>query len=89
MLLEEVSLMTEEVEQEAQRPADQKQNPLPRAKQPRPNHPGRERLPQSLERREEIIACCPEDCRCPKCGGERPIIGYETREELACEPAKF
>ncbi len=89
LLLDEVSLMAGEVEQEADRPEPQKQNPLPRAQQPRPNHPGRERLPESLERREEIIPCCPEDCRCPRCGGERPIIGYETREELACEPAKF
>ena len=46
-------------------------------------------MPEHLERREEIIPCCPEDCRCSKCGAERPVIGYETREELACEPAKF
>jgi len=89
LLLEEVSLTAGEVDQEAERPEAQKQNPLPRAKQPRPNHPGRERLPESLERREVIIPCCPEDCRCPKCGGERPVIGYETREELAYEPAQF
>lgn len=89
LLLAEVSLTAAEVEQEAARPETQKQNPLPRAKQPRPNHPGRERLPESLERREQIIPCCPEDCRCPKCGAQRPVIGYETREELACEAAKF
>ena len=64
LMLQEVSLTSGEVEQEAQRPQAQKENPLPRAKQPRPNHPGRERLPQSLERREQIIPCCPEDCRC-------------------------
>ncbi len=29
------------------------------------------------------------DCQCAKCGAQRPVIGYETREELACEPAKF
>lgn len=89
LMLQELSLSVGEVDQEAQRPPAQKDNPLPRAKQPRPNHPGRERLPESLERREEIIPCCPEDCRCPKCGGERPVIGYETREELVCEPATF
>ncbi len=89
LLLDEISVMAGEVEQESQRPPAQKQNPLPRAKQPRPNHPGREPLPPHLERREEIIPCCPQDCRCPKCGAERPVIGYETREELACEPAKF
>jgi transposase len=89
LLLDEISVMAGEVEQEAQRPQAQKENPLPRAKQPRPNHPGREPLPQHLERREEIIPCCPQDCRCPKCGAQRPVLGYETREELACEPAKF
>ena len=46
-------------------------------------------MPEHLERREEILPCCPEDCRCSRCGAERPIIGYETREELAFEPAKF
>jgi transposase len=89
LLLDEVSVMAGEVEQEAARPQAQKENPLPRARQPRPHHPGREKLPEHLERREEIIPCCPEDCRCPKCGAERPVIGYETREELACEPAQF
>jgi transposase len=89
LLLAEPSLTAGEVSQEAEQPEAKKQNPLPRAKQPRPNHPGRERLPESLERREQIIPCCPEDCHCDKCGAERPVIGYETREELGCEPAKF
>lgn len=89
LLLEEISLCVGEVDTEAERTEAEKQNPLPRAKKPRPNHPGREKLPEHLERREEIIPCCPEDCRCEKCGGERPVIGYETREELVCEPAQF
>ena len=89
LLLTEVSLTAGEVDQEAERPDSQKQDPLPRAQRPRPNHPGRQRLPDSLERREEIIPCCPEDCTCAKCGAQRPVIGYESREELACEPAKF
>jgi transposase len=89
LLLQEPSLSAQEVAQEAELPQEQKEQPLPRAKQPRPNHPGRERLPEHLERREEIIPCCPEDCTCEKCGAQRPVIGYETREELACEPAKF
>jgi transposase len=89
LLLGEASLTAGEVDQEAERPEAQKQNPLPRAKKPRPNHPGRERLPEHLERREEIIPCCPKDCHCAKCGAERPVIGYERREELGCEPAKF
>jgi transposase len=89
LLLGEISLTAGEVEKEAELPDPEKQNPLPKAKKPRPNHPGREKLPEHLERREELIACCPEDCMCQKCGAERPVIGYETREELACEPAKF
>ncbi|MHB8523753.1 MAG: IS66 family transposase [Limisphaerales bacterium] len=89
LLLQEISLMAGEVEQEAERPAAQKQGLLPRLHQPRPNHPGRDKLPEHLERREEIIPCHPADCRCAQCGAERPVIGYETREELACEPAQF
>ena len=89
LLLEEISLSAGEVDTEAERPEAKKQTPLPRARKPRPNHPGREKLPEHLERREEIIPCCPEDCRCSKCGAQRPVIGYETREELAFEPAKF
>jgi transposase len=89
LLLEEPGLTTGEVAREAELPQAQKQNLLPRAKQPRPNHPGRERLPEHLERREVIIPCCPEDCTCAKCGALRPVIGYETREELVCEPAQF
>jgi transposase len=89
LLLDEASLTTGEVEREAALPAAQKENPLAKAKRRRPNHPGRERLPEHLERREEIIPCHPQDCTCAQCGAERPVIGYETREELACEPAKF
>jgi transposase len=89
LLLDEASVTAQEVQQEASQPAAANENPLPKAKQPRPHHPGREKLPEHLERREEIIACCPQDCTCPKCGAQRPVIGYETREELACEPAKF
>lgn len=89
LMLEEISLRAGEVDQEAEQPEAQKQLPPRRTRKPRGQHPGRDKLPEHLERREEIIACCPEDCRCSKCGAQRPIIGYETREELACEPAKF
>lgn len=78
-----------EVDTEAGQPGAQKQNPLPKAKQPQPNHPGWEKLPEHLERLEEIIPCGPEDCRCSQCGAERPVTGYEAREELAYEPAQF
>src|SRR4051794_1045093 len=74
LLWEEISLSTGEVDQEADRPEAQKQAPLAESRQPRSSHPGREPLPKHLDRREEIIPCCSEDCRCPKCGAERPVI---------------
>jgi transposase len=89
LLLDEASVSAGEVAAEAGLPEAQKESPVPKARQPRPNHPGRQTLPEHLERREEIIPCHPKDCVCDKCGQERPVIGYETREELACEPAKF
>ena len=89
LMLTEISLQAGEVAQEADRPQAQKDPPLPQAKQLRPNHHGRAPLPVHLERREEIIACCPADCQCVQCGAERPVIGYETREELAWQAATF
>jgi transposase len=89
LLFEEASVTLAEIEQEASCPPAQKENPLPRAKRPHPNHPGREKLPEHLERREVIIACHPQDCRCDQCGAERPVIGYERSEELVCDPATF
>jgi transposase len=89
LLQAEISLTAGEVEQEAQRPAAEKAAPRPKVKIPRSNHPGREKLPAHLERREVVLPCHPEDCQCQVCGAQRPIIGYDTREELVCEPAKF
>jgi len=89
LLQAEISLTQGEVEQEAQRPPAEKTAPRPKAKIPRPQHPGREPLPAHLERREVVLPCHPQDCQCAHCGAERPVIGYDVREELACEPAKF
>lgn len=86
-MAEEVVVVAPEVEREAGLPDKDKQ--LPKAKAPRNNHPGRAELPAHLERREVIIPCCPEDCHCAKCGEERPVIGYEIREELDCVPAYY
>ena len=87
LLPQELVVRPAEVEREATLPEAQKQ--LPKARQPRPNHPGRAELPAHLPRREVIIGCTPEECHCQKCGAERPVIGYETREELDCVPAQF
>ena len=89
LLFEEASVTSAEIQQEASQPPAQKENPLPRAKAARPHHPGREKLPEHLERREVIIPCHPKDCRCDQCGAERPVIGYERSEELVCDPATF
>jgi transposase len=88
LLLAEPSVTEAEIAGEASRPAPAAP-PVPKAKAPRANHPGRHPLPAHLERREVIVPCHPEDCRCPQCGAERPVIGYETAEELVIEPARF
>jgi transposase len=89
LLFEEASVAPAEIQTEADLPPAQKENPLPRASQSRAHHPGREKLPEHLERREVVIPCHPKDCLCDPCGAERPVIGYETSEELVCEPATF
>ena len=92
LLPQEVLVTAAEVEREADLPAQEKETGLarvPKSKPARSNHPGRAAFPAHLERREEIIACHPRDCACSKCGQPRPVIGYETREELGCRPAEF
>src|SRR5271169_4585774 len=44
MLFEEPSVTSAEIQQEASLPPAQKENPLPRSKPARANHPGREKL---------------------------------------------
>jgi len=89
MLFDEAVVTAAEIEQEAGLPPEEKEKAAPRERKPRSRHPGREKLPEHLERREVIIPCHPKDCLCPQCGAERPVIGYDTSEELVCEPATF
>ena len=72
-----------EIEAESQR--DQLQLPLKAARK----HPGRQELPADLPRKEQIIACTPEQCACGNCGKRTTVIGYETSEQLDVEPAKY
>lgn len=51
-------------------------------------HPGRQALPAHLPRVERIVPCSPEQCICAQCGKSTDLIGYETSEQLDCEPAK-
>jgi|HubBroStandDraft_2_1064218.scaffolds.fasta_scaffold40755_3 transposase len=89
LLFDEASVTSAEIQKEACLPPAQKENPLPRAKRARAHHPGRQKLPEHLERREVIIPCHPKDCLCDQCGAQRPVIGYERSEELVCDPATF
>jgi transposase len=79
---EEPSATGEEVAAEAQR------EPITRqpARERKP-HPGRERLPESLPRREKVIRC--QDPTCRTCGQETSIIGYDESEQLDVEPACY
>jgi transposase len=81
LLEQEPGVSAEEVEAESERA------PLPRKK--RRKHPGRQQLSAHLPRVEQIIACTPEQCVCPKCAKETTVIGYEQSEQLDVEPAKY
>lgn len=87
MLLDgEPSVTPEEVASEAERVMRDpvaREPRLPRA------HPGRVDLPAHLERRDQVIALSPEECRCPRCHEELPVIGHEDAEYLDMEPVKF
>lgn len=90
LLPEELAVSSPEIESEASLSEEKKSvERVIKARAPRGAHRGRDPLPSHLERRETIIPCHPAECRCPKCGEERPLIGYEVREELGCVPATF
>src|SRR6266852_497321 len=82
LLDQEPGVSREEVEAEAAR------QPLvkmpPRERKP---HPGRQRLPQHLPRVEEVIPCGEQTCK--ECGAETTVIGYDEREQLDVEPARY
>jgi hypothetical protein len=83
LLFDEASVTAAEPQQEAKRPPAEKENPAPKSGQASPNHSGREKLAEQLERREVVVPAI------PKSGAERPVIGYETHEERVCEPISF
>lgn len=76
----ELGVTAGEVEKEAEIP--QKERPVKVRE-----HAGRNPLPLHLERREEKIAS--QDRVCPCCGEARCVIGYEEKEILDLEPAKY
>ena len=79
---EEPSTTLDEVEAEAKR------EPLPSLppRQRKP-HPGRQTLPQHLERVEKIIPCPSQHCT--ECGAETAVIGYDESEVLDLQPARY
>lgn len=52
-------------------------------------HAGRNALPAHLPRREEIIVVEGEERLCVCCGKQRGCIGYEEKEVLEIEPARY
>lgn len=80
----EPGVSTSEVQAESQR---EPIAALPKKK--RRKHPGRQQLPADLKRVERVLACTPEQCRCPGCGKEKVVIGYEESSQLDVEPAQY
>ena len=68
--------------------AESERTPLavapPRERKP---HPGRQRLPEHLERVEEVVPCVEATCR--QCGAETAVIGYDESEQLDIVPARY
>ncbi len=83
----EPGVTVEEVAGEAQCSEEEKQVEEPKPAQRQ--HPGRQGLPAHLPRVEQILACTAEQCRCPECGAETKLMGYDVSEELDLEPAKY
>jgi transposase len=92
LLDEEPSVTLDEVAAEAVR------EPLPDTAAPaqrkadkpeRKPHPGRQKLPADLPRKEETIACTAEQCQCQNCGQAMAVIGYDESEQLEVEPVRY
>jgi transposase len=81
LLAEEPGTTLDEVE------AESKRAPLTSAPpRERRRHPGRQRLPEHLERVEQIVPCAEQTCR--QCGTETTVIGYDESEQLEVVPAR-
>lgn len=85
LLQAEPGVSAPEVEKESALPEKEKKL----RKKPAAKHPGREKLPDHLERREKIIGVEASERVCPCCGKDRSGIGHETCEVLALEPLKY
>jgi transposase len=82
LLEAEPGVTGEEVEAEAKR------EPLAGASQrERKPHPGRQSLPKTLPRVEQVVPCADRNCK--HCGAETTLIGYDESEQLDVEPARY
>lgn len=90
LLLElEPGVSAAEVEAEAEREPLPPVSPLKAKSRTNGRHPGRQELPASLPRVENIIACTPEQCVCKSCGKDTAVIGYEQSEQLDVKAAEY
>lgn len=78
-----------EVEAESEREPLPPVSPLKAKSRTNGKHPGRQELPASLPRVENIIACKLEQCICKSCGKDTVVIGYEQSEQLDVKPAEY
>ena len=87
----EPGVSSEEVEAESQRDplTPDRNNDTSKPKRRNQNHPGRNQLPEHLERVSKVIACTPEQCICGQCGNQTKVIGYEETEVLEVKPAEY
>lgn len=82
LLEAEPGVTGEEVEAEARR------EPITSASQSAGKpHPGRQSLPKTLPRVEQVIPCADRNCR--RCGAETTLIGYDESEQLDVEPVRY
>lgn len=85
LLEQEPGVSQAEVQAESQR-----EKPAPSgSSKPKRAHPGRQSLPASLPRVEQVVPCLPEQCSCQHCHGKTSVIGYDQSEHLDVEPAKY
>jgi transposase len=90
LLLElEPGVSAAEVAAESEREPLPPVSPLKAKSRTTGRHPGRQELPASLPRVENIVACTPEQCVCKSCGKDKAVIGYEQSEQLDVKPAEY
>jgi len=93
LLNHEPAVSSDEVAGEVERgplpDAAEDNNATDKQRRVRQNHPGRNELPEHLERVDKIVPCTPEQCTCGNCGGDTKFIGYEETEVLDMKPVEF